>query len=578
MWEYIDDDCIFCGRYLRKRKGLIQNTSRATSDLKKKRICQILTIENCVEKLCRVENASSICYHRSCLAEYDHKLFYEVRAAKKPATSLNIWTTRRLAHDKSFSEIRTIINEKVIVGRHVFALQDIFHLYLSLFQEEAAKNQLKSDISSYDKRYLCARLMESFPKLSKTIFKNRTFLHLNDMSLSELLTKGCRAEDLFISQIKSTAFEIRKKIVGQEKRCIPKHNVTIENIYEGECEIPIELYTFISSLIKGPKECKNKKMEVKVKSICDSIIYSTTRGAVKTSTCLSLALVTKSITGSRKMVEILNRLGHCVSYTFVEELESELAYGCAANTNVLPYGLVPKNPMLRTHVAFDNYDKFVETSSGKDTLHDTVGIVYQNTVHTGDAVEEQEVQPYNTEGRMELQRRRRTYHSSFDCNIEPYIRKTQTMSQLVGGEAEIPESLRSAIDLNNLWMIYHALNIDGATRWFVWNSERGTDENPIQKIGYLPNLNMSPTSEAVVRKTLQIALDIANECDQRYIVVTYDLAIASKAFKIQADLSPDFDRIFIMLGSFHTELSFFKVINSVICAAYLIWDSNLFIF
>ena len=30
-----------------------------------------------------------------------------------------------------------------------------------------------------------------------------------------------------------------------------------------------------------------------------------------------------------------------------------------------------------TGLAFDNYNHFVETSTGKDTLHDTVGMAYQ---------------------------------------------------------------------------------------------------------------------------------------------------------------------------------------------------------
>ena len=33
---------------------------------------------------------------------------------------------------------------------------------------------------------------------------------------------------------------------------------------------------------------------------------------------------------------------------------------------------------LCTGTAFDNYDELTETLSGKDTLHDTVGICYQN--------------------------------------------------------------------------------------------------------------------------------------------------------------------------------------------------------
>ena len=32
---------------------------------------------------------------------------------------------------------------------------------------------------------------------------------------------------------------------------------------------------------------------------------------------------------------------------------------------------------LGTGLAWDNFDRFLETCSGKDTLHDTVGIAYQ---------------------------------------------------------------------------------------------------------------------------------------------------------------------------------------------------------
>ncbi|KAG8289857.1 hypothetical protein J6590_095773 [Homalodisca vitripennis] len=41
-------------------------------------------------------------------------------------------------------------------------------------------------------------------------------------------------------------------------------------------------------------------------------------------------------------------------------------------------------------MAFDNYDRFVDTKPGKDTLHDTVGIMYQNINPKDDNVEEEE--------------------------------------------------------------------------------------------------------------------------------------------------------------------------------------------
>lgn len=511
----------------------------------------------------------------SCLTEYEHKLFYGQRANKRSdANPIESWALRRESHDISFATVKKFVDEKLVDDRQVHSLTNIYQLYTSSFNEELSKRGCKLNHTSYTRQHLCTKLLEAKPILTKTIFKNRTFLHLNDLSLNELCAQSFQAEGDSLLEIKSVAYDIRRKMMSQEKRYLPKHNISVENIYEGECDISIELYTLISSLIKGPRDSKSEKMEIKIKSICDSIIYTMSCGTVKPSTCLSLAFVTKSITGSRRMVEILNRMGHCVSYSVVEELESELAYGCAANTEILPYGLVPKNPILRTHVAFDNYDKFVETSSGKDTLHDTVGIVYQNIVQPVDADTEIVPKLANRHDNIEMGRRRRKYCSTFDSAIMPYIRKTQTLPNFVGKKTVVPESLRMATDLNHLWMIYHAFNIDGAARWFAWNSTRSIDANPMQKIGYLPSLNMSPTSDAVVKKTLETALAIADECSQEYIVVTYDLAIACKAYKIQADQAPDFDRIFITLGSFHIELSFFKVFIHIIFPSSMIYSWN----
>ena len=73
---------------------------------------------------------------------------------------------------------------------------------------------------------------------------------------------------------------------------------------------------------------------------------------------------------------ILNRLGHSVGCSTCEEIETKLTYTAFGSNSLIPYGLeTDKN--LSTHLAFDNYDRFVDTLNGKDTLHDTVGIIYQ---------------------------------------------------------------------------------------------------------------------------------------------------------------------------------------------------------
>lgn len=392
---------------------------------------------------------------------------------------------------------------------------------------------------------------------------NRTYLHPEDMEMEEILAKGFEKEDNMTTKIKLVATEIRKVINQMEIWKLPKNNIKVKDITKGECDIPQELYSLIETIVQSPyvNENQSSKGEMKrnkISSICSSIILTASNGRIKPSTCLTLGLSAKSLTGSRRIINILNRLGHSISYTLVEEIETELAYACSSENRVLPYDL---NPRIHTHVAFDNYDQYVETASGKDTLHDTVGIAYQN--HS----EVQEFSMHSLQESIEdisidvshSQSRRRKYYSQFDDKMVPYLKGNNRIAPLIGNEPMRPENAEVITETNIIWMFHHAMLKDEAKKWFAWHTERLIDQNPIQKIGYLPIINASPTSDTVVLKTMDVALKLANECDQDYIVVTYDLAIASKALKISADMHPKFDRLFINLGAFHIELSYFKV-------------------
>ena len=83
-----------------------------------------------------------------------------------------------------------------------------------------------------------------------------------------------------------------------------------------------------------------------------------------------------SLTGSRKGIEVLNRLGHSSSYSAVEEIETELTFEGTKENRLIPQQMIMDSE-AGVGLAFDNFDCFVKTLSGKDTLHDTVGIAYQ---------------------------------------------------------------------------------------------------------------------------------------------------------------------------------------------------------
>ncbi|GFW58400.1 hypothetical protein TNCV_3320821 [Trichonephila clavipes] len=67
------------------------------------------------------------------------------------------------------------------------------------------------------------------------------------------------------------------------------------------------------------------------------------------------------------MINILNRLGHCCSYNTLEELETEATISSVNRSQICPPDII-QSPSLSTGVAFDNFDRYVDTLTGKDTL------------------------------------------------------------------------------------------------------------------------------------------------------------------------------------------------------------------
>ena len=78
-------------------------------------------------------------------------------------------------------------------------------------------------------------------------------------------------------------------------------------------------------------------------------------------------MVMKSLTGSQKAIEILNRLGHCVSYNLVEEIETELTYAVNEKDNISASGM-NMDANACTGLAFNNYDRSAETIKLDDTI------------------------------------------------------------------------------------------------------------------------------------------------------------------------------------------------------------------
>lgn len=152
-------------------------------------------------------------------------------------------------------------------------------------------------------------------------------------------------------------------------------------------------------------------------------------------------------------------------------------------------------------------------------------------------------------------------------DIAPYRKKPKLNNKLiksVKAAAKIPSNFNDIKLKDALWKICLALDIPNTPMWIGFQSRIIKDNLPIHKISYLPQINESPTSTSVVKETLNIALRVAEECQQQYMHVTYDLAISKIALQIQHTEQPLYNNLFISLGPFHIMLSLFKAIGKFV--------------
>ena len=90
--------------------------------------------------------------------------------------------------------------------------------------------------------------------------------------------------------------------------------------------------------------------------------------------------------------------------------------------------------------------------------------------------------------------------------------------------------------------------------------DKNSEGNVSQKVYYLPQINLSPTSNSRYRDVE----DCTTYCcrNEEEICVTYYLAITKMTLQIQAEESPRFDNTFIFVGAFHTEAAYFHPLGT----------------
>ena len=78
-------------------------------------------------------------------------------------------------------------------------------------------------------------------------------------------------------------------------------------------------------------------------------------------------------------------------------------------------------------------------------------------------------------------------------------------------------------------MVHHAHGVENLPMWNGFNAKKCVDPFPKQKISYMANLKQPLTSLDTIQETLVVTQICAQECGQKFEIVSYDLGAAKPA-------------------------------------------------
>ena len=160
------------------------------------------------------------------------------------------------------------------------------------------------------------------------------------------------------SIITKSALMLRKAITSRDISDDWAPDTTTSNI-------PEPLAKFYQVLLIGDPNCDTQTERVSrlSNSFAQDLVYAVTNGKEKTAKHVLLPNAVKSLTGNVELIHTLNRLGHSLSYSMMQQIDVPL-----------PTDL---RPGIFTTLVWDNNDRLEETLSGGGTSHRVNGIAIQ---------------------------------------------------------------------------------------------------------------------------------------------------------------------------------------------------------
>ena len=258
-----------------------------------------------------------------------------------------------------------------------------------------------------------------------------------------------------------------------------------------------------------------------------------------------------NLTGSRKVINILHKLGHCISYNTVCEIETaqaECALEAPKSNNILALKPILPDQTVFTHFWVDNFDIKVDRIGGGGSINTTYLMAFQE--------HQSHSQPNINTITVPRKKSRVLFDEDVSVEVKPvnvYKKPKKIQSRNATCNVEKKDYFKNLYAMwiyirkqNNSNQIYPVLK-----GWLLSQCTENSETLKKTSETFLPPITTKVTEFATIQIYLTYLQSMVASVNMPYVNVTLDVGAAINAYKTIWSLPNQYHNIMIHLGSFH---------------------------
>lgn len=502
--------------------------------------------------------AADFRYHKTCMNNFMNR---------RPTRSSN---STNCVHDDAFSLLVSEITNPLLKERSGFFITQLRNRYREILQENEVGNADLYRTDRFQRRLIdhfgsAIQIVPQRGKASLVCSSNITVSEMcsivaklqHELNESEIQTESEESDsdtnqtvrtqiDSFglskhlrsVMKEKAKALDRKTNVVGaSSSQTIDKieHFLDLQISYDCASDsIPDDLYNHLAWIITNNDADIDSRGRVllppkqhhRVLNIAQELMYQTTSLPMPKHVGLAIHILKQ--TGSKSLVNILNRLGHTISYDnaqrYITTEAQHVDQQTVENGHFIPTGIVSSR---FTQYAFDNLDFHEHTPDGS-TLHATTHIIYQYVESDEKSV-----------ASVSLKKsRRKTIEEPPSIVLQEShvsLKDRREARSLQNVPLSNQQECTSSMMYNDyfMWAVMRLQymkeendsDLAKTTAWNQFNETLCETTKCSTVIGYGPLFPHSPTNPSVVQASLDYFVALSTKLGQITTVVTADQAI-----------------------------------------------------